>query len=288
MPALAQPLGSTIFFNDNTATPLGRVTVAGTHNPGPGVPQWRTLQVHALVLVLGGSALLEAEGAHPIRVKAGDLFWLFRGIRHRYLPETTASWKEFWLLFEGPGFAAWEGHLLDAAHPVLPLGNPSFWLSRLQWSLFDTSEQTPLHAVTRVARLNVVMSEMWQHLHRSKFSAMDRNWMNSAKSALKRSIGNDGTLQQVARSLGCGYDVFRRRFRKLAGISPAQYRHRLKLDTCAELLLYGEYTNKELADRFHFSSEFHFSREFTRHVGLSPRAFFKAGRVEEIKRTLIS
>ncbi len=280
MPALELPPGSTLFFNDNTATPLGRVTVAGVHNPGPGVPQWRTLQINALVLVLGGCALLETESAPPVRVKAGDLFWLFSGVKHRYIPETPGSWKEFWLLFEGPGFVAWEGHLLNATRPVLPLGNPPFWLSRLQWSLFETSEQTPLHAVTRVARLNVVMSEMWQHLHRAKVSAVDRNWMSAAKSALKRSIGNDDSLQQVARCLGCGYDVFRRRFRKLAGISPAQYRHRLKLDMCAELLLYGKYTNKELADRFHFSSEFHFSREFTRHVGLSPRAFSKAGRAE--------
>lgn len=272
MPALFRALETGVFFHDSAATPLGRVTMAGQHHPGPGIPHWRTLRHYALVLPLQGSAQLETKGAPTAIVQPGDLFWLFPGIAHRYHPQSRRPWAEFWLLFDGPLFEAWRGSLLNPRKPALTLGNTTFWLNRLRWSLWD-NQRAPLQAVTRVARLNLVMSELWQFQQRARFSAADRNWLELAQAALQQSITKSTPLPQVARSLRCGYDVFRRRFRKLSGISPAQYRHRLKLDQCAELLLYDNYSNKELAERFHFSSEFHFSREFTRHTGLSPRAF---------------
>lgn len=251
--------------------------MAGLHRPGLGIAQWRTLRNHALVLPLKGSAILESKGIAPCRVTAGDLFWLFPGVKHRYRPDSSTPWEEFWLLFDGPIFSSWSGTLLNPRRPVLSLGDTSFWFSRLRWSLFENSERLPLQAITRVARLNLVMSELWANQQRRSLLAVDQNWLRAAQSALQRSIETAIPVPQVAQSLHCGYAVFRRRFRKLAGVSPAQYRHRLKLDMCAELLLYGNYTNKELAERFHFSSEFHFSREFTRHAGISPRTFSKMG-----------
>lgn len=57
------------------------------------------------------------------------------------------------------------------------------------------------------------------------------------------------------------------------GVSPHQYVLRQRIERAKTLLLQGDCSLVELADRLGFADQSHFIRQFKRFVGMTPRAF---------------
>ena len=79
------------------------------------------------------------------------------------------------------------------------------------------------------------------------------------------------SLALIARGLGCSDQVFRKRFRDLAGEPPGAYRERTRLEEACRLL--PSTSVGEVAERLHFCDQFQFSRRFKARYGVSPRMF---------------
>jgi len=76
-----------------------------------------------------------------------------------------------------------------------------------------------------------------------------------------------GTLAQMAEVSEC---MFRRSFHQIMGVSPMQYRNRLRLTKARELLQSGEFTVLEAALLTGFDDPGYFSRLFKREFGIRP------------------
>ena len=90
---------------------------------------------------------------------------------------------------------------------------------------------------------------------------------------MRSEIGNNTTPEQIAARIGLGYTWFRRMFKEIVGISPAQYQRQLTYLRAKVLLQGSDLTISQIASDLGFSSSQQFSTFFRQLDGLSPRDF---------------
>jgi AraC-like DNA-binding protein len=101
------------------------------------------------------------------------------------------------------------------------------------------------------------------HIHR----AVDR---------MRRSMGEQLKLKDIARTAGLSPTYFAKLFRRVVGEPPMAYLMRLRVETARDLLRDTTLPVKQIASRTGFRSIHYFSRAFRRGMGQSPRQFRKA------------
>lgn len=256
-------------FRTIDAHPLGGITV-GWKPASPGVPRRRVFPHHVLILTAGGEADFADDAGRRATLRPGDVLALFPGLGHTFAPAPGARWDELFIIFSGPAFVAWSGPgLLEPEHPVRHVEPVGYWLSRFRAIAEGTDE--PPHFPS-VARLHVLIADLLAQACSQNRSPADRAWLAQA-GALLDAEGSP-SLHLVARRLGCSEQVFRKRFRALAGAPPAAWRDRRRLDRACELL--RSLPVAEVAARLGYCDAFHFSRRFRHRFGVPPREYRRA------------
>ena len=254
-------------------SPIGRVSVAGFIRHSAGIPRsnMRILGSYALVYVLHGAGRYFDERGGEQKITAGDLIVIFPEISHAYGPGPGEIWDEIYIVFDGPVFDLWRRRgLLDDAKPVRRLEPIRYWMQRIE-QVTQSVGQSPLQIVCRLQQL---LSEIDQYRQVCGLREADRAWLARAKSLLEQDRPfQEFNLESVARSLGISYVGFRKKFARVAGISPAKFHMKSVMDRACDLIRRQGPTNREVAERLGFCDEFHFSRRFKQVVGLTPREF---------------
>ena len=68
-------------------------------------------------------------------------------------------------------------------------------------------------------------------------------------------------------------EYFRRLFKKQMGVSPSEYRNRLRLNKAKEYLKYGDISVQEISENLCYATVSHFIKQFKAEFGLSPLQF---------------
>jgi AraC-like DNA-binding protein len=157
---------------------------------------------------------------------------------------------------EAPPAESWKRRLLDA----LPLAPPQ-------------SESGVARNLFEVLHLLVAMIDASRSGDKNEG---DEKWLHRARRAISKSL-EDGTGPLAAGAvLGeASAEAFRKRFTRLQGCSPSQYRFQLQVEQASLLLRSGGMGLKQIASRLGFHDEFHFSKRFKAATGLSPSDFRK-------------
>lgn len=257
---------------------IGRISMTGRVPRTTGWPAgspMRILGSYAVVYLLAGEGrYVDAVGRNR-HVATGDLILVFPDLPHRYGPPPDAYWDHLYIVFDGPVFDLWRGTgLLDDSRPVRHLGPVEAWTHRFAELVQLEQRTTPDEVAQDVARLQLLLADV---LLASSGDGPepddDQLWLAQATALLAADLGNPVSLAEVAASLGMSYDGFRKRFRRLAGVTPARYRSQRTLDRACELIIAGELTDREIAARLGFAGESHFSHRFRQLVGSTPSAF---------------
>jgi AraC-like DNA-binding protein len=258
---------------------LGQVRRAAyiTNSRGLRPDLMRVLGSYALVYVLDGSGSYRDANGVDRPVGAGDLMRLFPDVGHTYGPRKGATWSEFYILFEGPAFDLWrQTGLLDPAQPVVHMEPVSYWQRRLESAVEAPRTPEGPHPVAAVARLQQLLADIFVHVTESRLGGDEREWLTRACDLLDRpAAAEDVDWEEIAGKLHMSYENFRKRFARLAGMPPSQYRMRRIMERASELMHRSYMTLREVADECGFCNEFHFSRRFKQIVGLSPKEYRK-------------
>jgi AraC-like DNA-binding protein len=233
----------------------------------------RTLDWHGLVYVHRGSGTFyDAHGSRPVR--AGDLICLFPGVPHAYGPDVDERWDEINVDFSGPAFAAWQGAgMLDPDEPVRHLEPIGYWLSRFNELVGSVSRAHGMPTLRDTGKLLELIAHMiadWQPTA-DKSAA---RWLEEVEARLDEiPVGQEVDYERVASGFELGEQAFRKKFKRLTGVTPAQYRAKRLIEQACLLLEQTDETCRAIARRLGFESEFYFSRRFKQLVGAAPRDY---------------
>lgn len=256
---------------------LGQVRRAAyiTNSRGLRPDSMRVLGCFGLVYVLNGDGHYRDANGVDQAIGAGDLMLLFPDIGHTYGPAKEATWSEFYILFDGPAFDLWrQTGLLDPAKPVAHLEPVSYWQRRLGAAVEAPRTPEGVHPVVAVARFQQLLADIFVHLTESRLGGDEKEWLTRACDLLDRpTAAEDVDWEKIATQLHMSYENFRKRFTRLAGMPPSQYRTRRVMERASELMHRSHMTLREVADECGFCNEFHFSRRFKQIVGMSPKEF---------------
>jgi len=247
---------------------LGRLTSAARLTNSTGIEK-RVLDCYALVYMIRGEGwYCNAQGLRTT-IKPGHAFLLYPGVQHGYGPTRGQSWDEIFMLFEGPVFDLWrQSGLLDPYKPMYSLYPVAAWEGRIHDIWVD--HPPPL---TQVSRLQALLAEMVLIRGSAAVGLDHALWLARAKEMLTRTAVDPEGALRTARTLGMSYETFRKRFRKMSGVTPARFRAMRIMEEAAQRLLFENTPIKTIAYELGFCDEFHFSHRFKECLGVSPRAF---------------
>ena len=94
--------------------------------------------------------------------------------------------------------------------------------------------------------------------------------IGKAKALMRDNVKENLNGRQLASRLGMGYDNFRRTFKKITGISPAQYMQDIKLEEAKKMLACSSISVKEISYDLNYENPCYFSKAFKKKEGMSP------------------
>jgi AraC-like DNA-binding protein len=185
---------------------------------------------------------------------------------------------ERYVVFEGPVFDLWEASgLLVFDPPVTHLDPVHVWNAEFDRLQTTSSPVGTTGALEEACRLQDLLARIIRGRELGREVAPeDERWLSTAFSLLDAGGSSDEQeldLVAIAQRMALSYDGFRKRFRRLSGVSPGRYRLLRKIDHARRLIQREQLTNKEVAESLGFCDEHHFSRRFKQVTGKSPREF---------------
>ncbi|MBI5722525.1 MAG: helix-turn-helix transcriptional regulator [Planctomycetes bacterium] len=256
---------------------MGKILLTGSGRDSGTGPGMRTYPDYALVYVLEGHAAYSDANGLELILAAGDVILVFPSLPHRYQQAPNKSWVQIFLTFNGPIFKLWgKSGLLDGRCPIYHVEPVEYWHGRIK-SVLNTPGVTGTGpAWMEVCRLQMLLADMLADERARSVSTDDTQWLRKACGLLENPGRGGPDWNRLARQLDCSYENFRKRFRRLAGFSPAQYRARKTIELACRMIQQSRTPAKQIAYRLGFSDEAHFSHRFRQITGKSPRQFRKS------------
>lgn len=256
-----------MLFRNQTIPPLGGILDCGFIKDGAGVPGTsRVLDSFALVYLVHGAGTYR-DDRQEVNLKPGDVITILPGVRHWYGPTPKSSFDTLHVVFAGTVFDAWrDAGLLSANRPITHLEPVGYWLESMENALGAGNHGSDRAGVEEVLNLQRFLSVV--ALANSPGGVED-SWADRARTLL----ASHHTEREVADTLGVSHETFRKKFTRVAGLSPNRYRTNLVMDEACRVLATEDITLRELAVRLNFADEFHLSRRFKEVVGVPPSDF---------------
>jgi AraC-like DNA-binding protein len=254
---------------------LGRLMCSGILADASMGPGMRLHKSYTVVYVLDGSAYYRDAHGFQASLRPGNLIFVFPDLAHNYNAMPGGHWKQIYFMFDSPVFALWQaGGLLDPARPVHFVEPVEYWFNRLR-AIHDAANRPAERGspLLDMIRLQEVLAEALLAEEARAMSRRDLAWAAQVCTILEQESPPFRPLPVVARRAGLEYETFRKRFTRVVGMSPVQYRNRRIIDRACRLMQETALTNKEIAYRLGFCDEFHFSHRFKQITGRSPTQF---------------
>ncbi|SEL63425.1 helix-turn-helix domain-containing protein [Parapedobacter koreensis] len=234
----------------------------------------RILDGYYIVFITGGSGIFESAKTAPQQIGAGTCFILFPGIWHRYKPDASVGWEEYWIGFNGEYPKTIMERFFSPDNPCIKTG-----LNKDLLAAFAQLLATVFHAQIGYPQLiSGITLQIMALLKKVRTVEETDNdpesiWVSQTIFILQNQLATPVNMEKLAEQFPISYSKFRKSFKRLTGKSPNQYHLDLRLDKAEELLKSTNMTIKEIGYHTGFDSPYYFSRLFKAKFGLSPKVF---------------
>ncbi|QMW04812.1 helix-turn-helix domain-containing protein [Spirosoma foliorum] len=237
----------------------------------------RILNDYYIIFITRGKGVFEAENLQPTEVSAGQCFFLFPGVWHRYKPDVKSGWEEYWVGFNGYYIQQLMKNLnFNPARPFVDIKSNKEILVLLH-RIFDQVKAASVGYHQQIAGITLQILGVLNTI--SRFKAYDNDPVGrliaKAEFILQESYETQVDVEELASQLPMGYSAFRKAFKRITGVSPNQYHLNLRLSRARDLLINTNLNISEITNQTGFESVYYFSKLFKKKNGLSPVAFRK-------------
>lgn len=237
----------------------------------------RILNDYYLVFITKGGGLFETADHGAIVVEEGSCFFLYPGTWHRYKPDPSTGWEEYWIGFNGyyPKKLMKSG-FFNKKNPIVYAGLNNELLLAFQ-GLIDTVKMAlPGYPQVISARVLQILALVYNAVvYREENADNALQYISKAKFLLQEALDRDINMTQIAQKLTVSYSKFRKDFKEVTGLSPNQYHLDMRLNKAKELLSATNIPIGEIALQTGFDTVFYFSRIFKKKYSVSPQYYRK-------------
>ena len=256
-----------VLYQNDVPTPLGTIRVAAEQRGTPGLSpgRMRVFGGYAVVLLQNGEGWYRdvTGGRRPL--SAHDAILVLPDVPHSYRSRRLTGWDEWYLTFDGPAFDLLRNKGVLPSDSLVQATSPE-WRSRFV-RLLSLRPETDADRLRHVGALFELLVDV---LGEGSPRPAGDGWVELAKAALERNLEARQPVSEVAAQLGMTEQAFRKRFARLAGVSPARYRADRRLTAAANLLRQTTMPLRDVAEALGFVDEFHLSKRFKDKFGIAP------------------
>lgn len=236
----------------------------------------RILNEYQLLYITHGQGTFysDSTGRKPIPVAAGNMFLLFPGEWHNYMPNPETGWNEFWIGFQGSHIDDWmDNNFFLHDDPTFTVGICN--------EIVQLYQQAITAAIGQKAGFQQVLSGIVALLMGYAYS-YDKNHVfenseiitqiNKAKIIIAEHFMSVRP-KDIANELNMSYSNFRKVFKEYTGFAPAQYIQDIKLSKAKELLTNTSIPIKEIAYLMGFENQEYFFTAFRKKNNITPAEY---------------
>lgn len=250
------------------------------HHPTDHAFSWnkgRILNGYYIIFITNGCGLFESAETPKHVIKAGSCFILFPGVWHRYKPDPSVGWEEYWVGFNGNYPHQLMDKFFDPKDPIVKTGLNNELLAAFT-QLLGLVSQAQIGYPQLIAGITMQILAILNRVKRTEKTESDPDsvWIAQAIFLLQQQLNDNINIQEFARKFPISYSKFRKVFKNHTGKSPNQYHLDLRLDKAKELLVNTNMNIKEVGYYIGFDSPHYFSRLFKKKFGSSPKRFRSA------------
>ncbi len=238
----------------------------------------RILNGYYIVFIVSGNGLFESDDVAACEVEAGTCFILFPGMWHRYRPDPTVGWEEYWVGFNGFYPRQMMLTFFDPKCPILKTGVSKELLEAFT-ELLRLVSHSEIGYPQLIAGITMQLLGLLNRVKLLKDVEHDAEalWVSHVVFLLQQKLSEEVNMEELAQQFPISYSKFRKTFKKITGKSPNQYHLDLRLYKAKELLANTKMSIKEVGYHTGFDSPYYFSRLFKAKFEVSPKSF----RIEE-------
>jgi AraC-like DNA-binding protein len=237
--------------------------------------QGRILHEFQLLYITRGEGVFESAAAGKLPIKPGDAFLLFPGVWHRYAPNLSTGWDEYWIGFDGeiPRRITSRG-CFSSEDPVFSPGLGGSW-HRLFTQMIELLELEPVGYQQLLSGLVYRMLTRLHALHQEEElgESFNDTVIRKTKYLLMEKLKEKIVWEELAGDLNVSYSWLRHNFQQYTGFSLYQYQLQIRIEKAKSLLNTTLLPVKEIATHVGFDCPYHFSHLFKRKTGRSPEAW---------------
>lgn len=243
----------------------------------------RVLHEYQLLYITKGQGQFKSRSTDVIRVKEGDMFLLFPGEWHNYRPDLETGWKEYWIGFDGRIIDEWvKCGFFQKESPVMNVGLNEEIITLYKRAIIiaeaqEANYQQALAGIVCLLMSTAIYLNRNRDFERSDISSL----ISAAKAAVHENL-SEITPEKMAESVCMGYSKFRKVFKEYTGFSPLQYIQEVRISIAKELLTNTSKSIKEISFELGYENKDYFFTVFKKVSGLTPVAYRKYTRGENI------
>ncbi|QGY46502.1 helix-turn-helix domain-containing protein [Maribellus comscasis] len=235
----------------------------------------RRISDYQILYITKGKGIFESEITGTRKINAGDIFILFPGIWHRFKPDEDSGWDEYWVEFNGDLIQHYRlKEFLSPENPVITVGIHEDIARNYLQVIHLLKEEKPGFQYIASGYIVQILGQIFasKKYHPFEGKAIE-NQIRQAKLTILENLHQSISQQEIARSAGMGYSLFRKKFKEYTGVSPAQYQIQLKINKAKDLLIVSDKPLKNISHNLGFDTFDYFCRQFKQKTGFTPSEF---------------
>lgn len=248
---------------------------------------WELHRGLEIVFMLDGEACWELPGQHPVRVSGGQAITFPAGTQHRIVNGVYPPSRAFWIVLASRESNASTG-LLSRDELVLITRAVSIAERSINCSDEIARHVRELGKLLRDkrlligdrrriadirARLYSVVVDFWSLCEAGASTAPKSRPVHRSEDLIRSTLEKRLSIGNLASLVGYSRSRLHFLFRHELGITPTDYRQRLRIKQCCERLTESDEPITSISGEAGFSSTQYFARVFRRYLGVTPTAY---------------